>query len=642
MSLRVKFLMGVLAVTTMTLLLGGYAVSAITGIGAVAIDMYEKPLMAINFTRSAETQFALARSEFARLRQGTDAGTEELLSQFAERQETILDDLEIAAERTGDEEAQSTLVALYASVEAWAQQNDAILVGTPVNETEYVAMTEEISTALTDAVELATAEGFMFRLEAEEDVETQKKIMLGVAAAGLVWSITIGLLMGHFVVTRLKRAISALQKLSDGDTDVDIPKTANDEIGALTGVVTVFRTNLIEMGRLRANQAAQERARQKALQEGMERVCSEMESEVKETVAGVTAGVDSLTNLITGMSAASSQVKSQSASVSTSAEDASSSVQAVAGAAEQMSQTTDGIRRDVGHATDIARRAVDQTERTNDSVRSLSEAAQQIGEVVGLISEIAEQTNLLALNATIEAARAGDAGKGFAVVAGEVKSLANQTAQATERISSQIQSMQVATSEAVDAIAGIGKTSQEINQVSEKIATAVTEQQGAIIEIARQAQHVSEVVGGVSSNIADVSAHCRDSDRQADESREMVRAVAEEATRLEARLSEILNTYRAGERRLHERDSIATVTRAKVADRWHGCEIRSLSASGALCRGLPALDRGDRMVLEIPGFAPVDAEVVRQDGNDLGVAFDTDSDTEKRLATHLNTEQAAA
>ncbi len=641
MSLRVKFLMGVLAVTAMTLLLGGYAVSAITGIGAVAIDMYEKPLMAINFTRSAETQFALARAEFSRLR--LDAGTdaEELVAQLAERQEGILEDLEVAEERAGDEETLSMIVELRASVEAWAQQNESILAGNRVDESEYAELTEEIATSLADVVELATAEGFMFRLEAEESVEWQKKVMFGVAAAGLVWSITVGLLMGHFVVTRLKRAITALQKLSDGDTDVDLPRTANDEIGALTGVVSVFRNNLIEMDRMRADQAAQERQRQRKLQTEMGRVCSELENEVKETVAGVTARVEGLSGLITGMSAASSQVKSQSASVSTSAEDASESVQAVAGAAEQMSQTSDGIRRDVGHATDIARRAVDQTQQTNASVKCLSDAAEQIGEVVGLISDIAEQTNLLALNATIEAARAGDAGKGFAVVASEVKSLANQTAQATERISGQIQTMQVATSEAVDAIGGIGKTSQEINTISAKIASAIAEQQGAIVEIAHQAQHVSEVVGNVSTSIADVSVHCQESDRQADESRGMVDAVADEATRLESRLSEILQSYRAGERRLHDREAVSAVTRIQTADQWHDCEIRSLSASGALCSGTPGLECGDRVVLEIPGFETVEAEVARLDGDNVGLEFDTDADTQERLAAFVDLERAA-
>jgi len=603
--------------------------------------MYEKPLMAINFTRSAETQFALARTEFARLRQNAGADAEDLLAQLAERQEGILEDLEVAEERAGDEETRSMIADLRATVEAWVGQNDSILAGTRVDETQYAGLTEEIATGLADVVELATAEGFMFRLEAEEQVEWQKMVMLGVAAAGLVWSIAVGLLMGHFVVTRLKRAISALQKLSDGDTDVDLPKTANDEIGALTGVVSAFRTNLIEMERMRADQAAQERRRQHELQDEMGRVCSELENEAKETVAGVTARVEGLSKLITGMSAASSQVKSQSASVSTSAEDASESVQAVAGAAEQMSQTSDGIRRDVGHATDIARRAVDQTQQTNASVKSLSEAAEQIGQVVGMISDIAEQTNLLALNATIEAARAGEAGKGFAVVASEVKSLASQTARATEQISVQIQSMQVATSEAVDAIGGIGQTSQEINTISAKIASAISEQQGAIVEIARQAQHVSEVVGDVSTSIADVSTHCRDSDRQADESRGMVDAVAEEAIRLESRLSEILKAYRAGERRQHGREAVYAKARLRVADEWHDCEIRSLSASGALCCGVQDMACGDRAVLEIPGFEAVGAKVARQDGDGAGLEFEIDADAQERLEEFLGMEQAA-
>ncbi len=642
MSLRVKFLMGVLAVTAMTLLLGGYAVSAITGIGAVAIDMYEKPLMAINFARSAETQFALARTEMAQLRSGAPADAEEALTAFAERQEGIIEDLEIADERAGTDETREMIQQTYALVESWIEQNQSILSGTDADEAAYAELTDEIALGLADIVESATAEGFMFRLEAEENVEWQKKIMFAVAAAGLLWAIVVGVLMGHFVVTRLKRAITALQALSNGDTEVDLPKTTNDEIGALTDVVTVFRRNLIEMAKMRADQEAQDRRRQSELQDAMGRVCSELETEVKETVAGVTARVDSLSTLIAGMSTASSQVNAQSGSVSASAEDASSSVQSVAGAAEQMSQTSDGIRRDVAHATEIARRAVGETERTNESVQSLSDAAQQIGEVVGLISDIAEQTNLLALNATIEAARAGDAGKGFAVVASEVKSLANQTARATERISVQIQSMQSATTSAVDAIKGIGKTTAEINTIAETIALAVSEQQGAIVEIAKQAQHVSEVVENVSTSISDVSTLCEGSDRQAEESRGMVDAVADEATRLENRLSEILQAYRAGERRLYNREASSTLTRAMFADAWHDCEILSVSASGGLCRGLPMLESGSSLILELPEFGAVEAEVIRQEGEDLGVAFHMDDDERQRLAEHLGVQRLAA
>ena len=147
-----------------------------------------------------------------------------------------------------------------------------------------------------------------------------------------------------------------------------------------------------------------------------------------------------------------------------------------------------------------------EAERTNSTVHSLAEAAQKIGEVVQLINDIASQTNLLALNATIEAARAGEAGKGFAVVASEVKSLANQTAKATEEIAAQVTGIQQASGTAVDAIQAIGKIIAEIDEISTGIAAAVEEQGAATGEISRNVQEAAAGTQEVSTNIASVNA----------------------------------------------------------------------------------------------------------------------------------------
>jgi methyl-accepting chemotaxis protein len=156
-------------------------------------------------------------------------------------------------------------------------------------------------------------------------------------------------------------------------------------------------------------------------------------------------------------------------------------------------------------STHVADKAVAEAERTNRTVKSLADASQKIGQVVELISSIAGQTNLLALNATIEAARAGEAGKGFAVVASEVKSLATQTAKATEEIAGQVAGMQHVTGEAVAAIGNIGATIHEISQISAAIVTAVEEQNAATAEIARNVQQASIGTMEVSTNIAGVS-----------------------------------------------------------------------------------------------------------------------------------------
>jgi methyl-accepting chemotaxis protein len=186
-------------------------------------------------------------------------------------------------------------------------------------------------------------------------------------------------------------------------------------------------------------------------------------------------------------------------------EEASTNVQTVAAATEQLSASINEISRQVAESTNIAGEAVAQAEQTNAGVQALADAAQRIGDVVKLISGIAEQTNLLALNATIEAARAGEAGKGFAVVASEVKSLATQTAKATEEITAQVAAIQGATGASVQAIQAIGGTINRVNQIAAAIAAAVEEQGAATQEIARNVQQASNGTTQVSGHIASVS-----------------------------------------------------------------------------------------------------------------------------------------
>jgi methyl-accepting chemotaxis protein len=186
------------------------------------------------------------------------------------------------------------------------------------------------------------------------------------------------------------------------------------------------------------------------------------------------------------------------------AEQASANVQTVAASAEELSSSISEIGRQVTQSATIAGRAVEDARRTDEVVQSLAAGAQKIGEVVTLIQDIAGQTNLLALNATIEAARAGEAGKGFAVVASEVKSLATQTAKATEEIGTQIGQIQGATKDAVAAIQGIGSIIAEISGIASTIASAVEQQSAATQEIARNVQQAAQGTQQVTENISGV------------------------------------------------------------------------------------------------------------------------------------------
>jgi methyl-accepting chemotaxis protein len=176
----------------------------------------------------------------------------------------------------------------------------------------------------------------------------------------------------------------------------------------------------------------------------------------------------------------------------------------MASATEEMGSSIAEIARQVSHSKDIAGAAVTASARTATTMQGLSAAAQKIGDVLQLIQNIASQTNLLALNATIEAARAGEAGRGFAVVASEVKSLATQTAKATEEISSQISSIQGATREAVESIRGIDETIARIDEITSAIAAAVEEQDKTTQAITRNTHEVAQGTRDVSVNIGGI------------------------------------------------------------------------------------------------------------------------------------------
>ena len=309
----------------------------------------------------------------------------------------------------------------------------------------------------------------------------------------------------HGISAPIANMTEAMRRLAARDMAVAIPGVdRGDEIGAMATAVQVFKDNMITADRLSAAQAAEQDGRLRR-GEQLAKLVHAFEGKIGNLVGFQAASATELEATAQTMSQSAGQARMQAASVATATEEASAGVQTVASAAEELSASISEINRQVAQSSRSTALAVENARRTDEIVRALADGAQKIGDVVGLISNIAGQTNLLALNATIEAARAGDAGKGFAVVASEVKSLASQTAKATDEIGAQIGQIQAATREAVEAIHGITTVIEEVSAISTTIAAAIEEQGAATAEITRNVQQTADATREVTAHITGVS-----------------------------------------------------------------------------------------------------------------------------------------
>ena len=326
------------------------------------------------------------------------------------------------------------------------------------------------------------------------------------------------MLAGMILLTHVFGAIAARHRFSGAA----VAERANSVLRAI--MFDIATTSTLA---LRAKESVDD-ARRRAIDEAI--------GEFDETIGGVIAAINESSGSLTATSSIMQEMAGDTlrrmASASAASAETAQSVDATVNATEELSESIREIGQQTARGLDMARSAVADTERTNKTIRSLDEAAERIGSVVGLISKIAAQTNLLALNATIEAARAGESGKGFAVVAAEVKALANQTSRATEDISRHVAAIQEATKGAVGEIASIARSIQELTAVSTSIASAV-EQQGATT------QEIAASVQTAAGNTAQASAEIKSVEQAAGRSASAVGEISGWTARLSSRAQDL-------------------------------------------------------------------------------------------------------
>ncbi len=330
----------------------------------------------------------------------------------------------------------------------------------------------------------------------------QTFILVGCSLLAVTLLVALWLASRGIVGTPLRRITATVRALTAGNHTVEIADHDRaDEIGAINKALLLFKENSSRVTEMEFQRREDERRSAEDRRRELDRLAHGFESSVGNVVAGVASQAEHIRGDAEALAAIAEQTNLQAVAVANAATIADMNVQTVAAAAEELARSIEEINQRIASSSRMAADAETEVRKTNGTVASLAEAARKIGDVVNLIQSIAAQTNLLALNATIEAARAGEAGKGFAVVASEVKTLANQTAKATEEIAAQVGEIQSVSGSAVDAIQGIGKTIIGISETVTAVAASAEEQEAATREISRNVQQAAVGTREVSANI---------------------------------------------------------------------------------------------------------------------------------------------
>jgi len=562
---RFRILPKILAI--ILLLAGALALTASIAISALRVQNENAEVMtsagkrALLATRANNNIISISRAEYRSALDPRDENRlaarkviDEQLKEFKERLETMA--------KTADAQAQALLPAVRQAFSTYEQALIETLTAVDAASSSTVSETAEKlrddlvkSRTASEVLQLkirAVADRLSKRVEEYEEATARQyssgsTLLIGISLGCIIVGMILGFAIGQYGIARPLRAmVDLLQALAGGKYEIDVHSTdRKDEVGDVARAALVFKENGLAKIRMETEQKEAETRVARQRQADMHRMADDFESAVGEIIEVVSSASNELEASANTLTSTAERSQRLSTAVATASEEASTNVQSVASATEEMASSITEISRQVQESARMAGEAVGQARNTTDRVGELSKAATRIGDVVELINTIAGQTNLLALNATIEAARAGEAGRGFAVVASEVKALAEQTAKATGEIGQQINGIQAATNDSVNAIKEISVTIERLSEISSTIAAAVEEQGAATQEISRNVQQAAAGTQQVSSNITDVERGANETGSASSQVLSAAKSLSGDSNRLKLEVGKFLGTVRA-------------------------------------------------------------------------------------------------